>query len=104
MTNNSHVGSSEVFGSHTQRILLIVIIGDTLLGFYLRYRCLGCLGFRWDEDLTSLAVKALLEKGVPELPSGMVYFHFYPYQWIIAAPVKWFGFSEFSMRLATPTR
>ena len=86
-------------GALSHRALLVGIIGITLLGFYLRYRCLGCLGFRWDEDLTSLAVKALLEKGVPELPSGMIYLRFYPYQWIVAASVKIFGFSEFSMRL-----
>ncbi len=91
--------TGEIFGSLTQRILLVSIIGITLLGFYLRYRCLGCLGFRWDEDLTALAVKALSEKGVPELPSGMIYLRFYPYQWILAASVKIFGFNEFSMRL-----
>lgn len=83
----------------SRRFLLAAIVGITIVGFYLRYRCLGCLGFRWDEDLTSLAVKALLEKGVPELPSGMIYLRFYPYQWIVAASVKIFGFSEFSMRL-----
>lgn len=82
-----------------RRLLLAAIVSVTIVGFYLRYRCLGCLGFRWDEDLTSLAVKALLDKGVPELPSGMIYLRFYPYQWIVAASVKIFGFSEFSMRL-----
>ncbi len=99
MTNNSHEHSGEVVAGLSQRILLVSLIAITLLGFYLRYRCLGCLGFRWDEDLTALAVKALLEKGTPELPSGMIYLRFYPYQWIVAAHVKLFGFSEFSMRL-----
>ena len=91
--------SSRYGHSPARRYVLAVIIAITVLGFYLRYRCLGCLGFRWDEDLTSLAVKALIEKGVPELPSGMIYLRFYPFQWIIAASVKIFGFSEFSMRL-----
>jgi uncharacterized membrane protein len=86
-------------GTLSRRVLLASVIVITLAGFYLRFRCLGCLGFRWDEDLTSLAVKALLEKNVPELPSGMIYVRFYPFQWIIAASVKVFGFSEFSMRL-----
>ncbi len=99
MTSHFQARTGQVFGSLTQRILLAGIIVITLLGFYLRYRCLGCLGFRWDEDLTALAVKALLEKGVPELPSGMIYLRFYPYQWIVAASVKTFGYSEFSMRL-----
>jgi hypothetical protein len=79
--------------------MFVSIFAVSMLGFYLRYRCLGCLGFRWDEDLTALTVKALLENGVPELPSGMIYLRFYPYQWITAASVKIFGFSEFSMRL-----
>jgi hypothetical protein len=91
--------SSHYSLSPARRYVLVGIIGITVLGFYLRYRCLGCLGFRWDEDLTSLAVKALIDKGIPELPSGMIYLRFYPFQWIIAASVKLFGFSEFSMRL-----
>ena len=43
------------------------------LGAYLRLAHLGALGFRWDEDLSGLAVRAILEKGVPQLPSGMIY-------------------------------
>ena len=76
--------------------LLVLVVA---LGFWLRYHCLGCLGFHGDEDLTSLTVKALSETGVPELPSGMIYLRFYPYQWLLSLSTKWFGFSEFSMRL-----
>jgi hypothetical protein len=82
-----------------QRLLIAFVVGITLFGFYLRYRCLGCLGFRWDEDLTSLAVKGLLDNGVPEFPSGLIYPRFYVYQWVLAASVETFGFGEFSMRL-----
>jgi hypothetical protein len=99
MSSHSQIRTGNDSAGLSHRALLAGIIGITLLGFYLRYRCLGCLGFRWDEDLTALAVKALLEKGVPELPSGMIYLRFYPYQWIVAASVKIFGFSEFSMRV-----
>jgi len=77
-------------------IFLIIL---TLLGFWLRFRCLGCLGFHGDEDLTSLAVKALSATGVPELPSGMIYLRFYPYQWLLLISTSVFGFSEFSLRL-----
>lgn len=76
----------------------IVLAILTILGFWLRFRCLDCLGFHSDEDLTSLAVKALSAKGVPELPSGMVYLRFYPYQWVLALSTQVFGFGEFSMR------
>jgi len=59
-------------GVHVARewwvLALIVAIGA-----YLRLAHLGALGFRWDEDLSGLAVRAILEKGVPELPSGMIY-------------------------------
>ena len=50
--------------------LLAVIVA---IGAYLRLAHLGALGFRWDEDLSGLAVRAILEKGIPELPSGMIY-------------------------------
>jgi hypothetical protein len=99
MTNRLQLDSGGLPGSLNRRIAFAGIVIIALLGLYLRYRCLGCLGFRWDEDLTALAVKALLEKGKPELPGGMVYLRFYPYQWLIAGSVKVFGFSEFSMRL-----
>lgn len=78
---------------------LLALVVLTIIGFWLRYRCLGCLGFRGDEDLTSLAVKALSEKGVSELPSGMIYLRFFPYQALLAQSTEWLGFSEYSMRL-----
>ncbi len=70
-----------------------------VVGLWLRLRCLGCLGFRGDEDLTSLAVKALAATGTPELPSGMIYLRFYLYQWVSAISISLLGFSEYSMRL-----
>jgi hypothetical protein len=83
-----------------QRMIVYAVLAAlTVIGFYLRINCLGCLGFRGDEDLTSLAVKSLLEDGVPLLPSGMIYPRFYPYQWILALSVGELGFSEFSIRL-----
>jgi 4-amino-4-deoxy-L-arabinose transferase-like glycosyltransferase len=87
------------FMADRNRLLIVGLIALTALGLYLRLRCLGCLGFRWDEDLTALTVKALSATGVPELPSGMIYIRFYPIQWIIASSVNAFGFSEFSLRL-----
>ena len=42
--------------------VLAAIVG---IGAYLRLAHLGALGFRWDEDLSGLAVRAILEKGVP---------------------------------------
>src|SRR5918993_1395184 len=69
------------------------------VGAYLRLANLGALGFRWDEDLSGLAVRAILEKGVPELPSGMVYWRGGLFSHLMAASASMFGFSEFALRL-----
>lgn len=69
------------------------------VGAYLRLANLGALGFRWDEDLSGLAVRAILEKGVPELPSGMIYLRGGLFSHLMAASASLFGFSEFALRL-----
>jgi hypothetical protein len=75
-------------------LALIVAIGS-----YLRLADLGALGFRWDEDLSGLAVRAILEQGVPELPSGMVYLRGGLFSYLMAASAWLYGFSEFALRL-----
>src|SRR5688572_7487629 len=75
-------------------LALIVAVGG-----YLRLAHLGALGFRWDEDLSGLAVRAILEKGVPELPSGMLYLRGGLFSHLMAASASLFGFSEFALRL-----
>lgn len=69
------------------------------VGAYLRLMNLGALGFRWDEDLSGLAVRAILEKGIPELPSGMLYLRGGLFSHLMAASATLFGFSEFALRL-----
>ena len=69
------------------------------IGAYLRLTHLGALGFRWDEDLSGLAVRAILEKGYPELPSGMLYLRGGLFSHLMAASASVFGFSEFALRL-----
>jgi 4-amino-4-deoxy-L-arabinose transferase-like glycosyltransferase len=69
------------------------------VGAYLRLAHLGALGFRWDEDLSGLAVRAILEKGVPQLPSGMIYLRGGLFSHLMAASASLFGFSEFALRL-----
>src|SRR5688572_14104246 len=69
------------------------------VGAFLRLTHLGALGFRWDEDLSGLAVRAILEKGVPELPSGMIYLRGGVFSHLMAASASLFGFSEFALRL-----
>ena len=69
------------------------------VGAYLRLAHLGALGFRWDEDLSGLAVRAILEKGLPELPSGMIYLRGGLFSHLMAASASLLGFSEFALRL-----
>ena len=68
-------------------------------GAYLRLAELGALGFRWDEDLSGLAVRAILEHGIPELPSGMIYLRGGIFSYLMAASAWLFGFNEFALRL-----
>lgn len=68
-------------------------------GAVLRLVDLGNLAFRWDEDLSSLAAKAISERGIPELPSGMVYLRSLAFLYVLAASGEIFGFSETALRL-----
>jgi 4-amino-4-deoxy-L-arabinose transferase-like glycosyltransferase len=77
-------------------ILLIVITG---IGFYLRLRHLGDLGFRDDEDITTLAVKGILEYGYPRFPTGMIYLRSGLFLYVLALSAHWLGVNEFALRL-----
>ena len=76
-----------------------VLAAIVAVGAYLRLAHLGALGFRWDEDLSGLAVRAILESGVPQLPSGMIYLRGGLFSHLMAASATLFGFSEFALRL-----
>lgn len=71
----------------------------TLIGAWLRLADIGAFDFRWDEDLYSLAAKAILERGIPELPSGMVYLRGGAFLYLVAGSIGLFGFDETTMRL-----
>ena len=83
----------------TQRQALWLVAVLTLLGAYLRLFNLGDLGFRWDEDLSGLTVQAILEHGIPELPSGMLYLRGLGLSYLMAASAALLGFSELALRL-----
>ncbi len=84
-----------VSGASTWLLLAVVMA----VGAYFRLAHLGHLGIHSDEDLSSLSVQAILAKGIPELPSGMIYLRGAPFLYAMAASAKIFGFSEFAMRL-----
>ncbi len=68
-------------------------------GAYLRLADLGALGIHWDEDLSLLAVRAILEQGVPVLPTGMIYYRGGPFLYLMAAAAHTLGVSELAIRL-----
>ncbi len=75
---------------------LILILA---VGAFFRLTNLGELGNRWDEDLSYLVVQAILEKGIPELPSGMIYLRGGGFLYLMALSADIFGMGEFALRL-----
>lgn len=85
-------------GSKRAALVLLFLL---VSGFYLRISNVGYLGFGGDEDITSIAVKGILEYGYPLFPTGMIYLRSLPFLYLSALSVKVFGFSEFALRLPT---
>ena len=81
------------------RQALWLLAGITLLGACLRLVNLGELGFRWDEDLSGLTVQGILEHGVPQLPSGLLYLRGIGMSYLMAASAAILGFTELALRL-----
>lgn len=88
-------GSDEFLRAYSGWLLAALVA----IGALLRLVDLGALGFRWDEDLSSLAAKAIAERGVPELPSGMIYLRSGAFLYLLAASGELFGFTEWALRL-----
>ncbi len=76
-----------------------LVAGLMIVGAYLRLANLGDLGIHSDEDISWITAKLILEKGVPEFPSGLMYMRGVVYLYLTAASVKLFGLSEFAIRL-----
>lgn len=77
-------------------LILVALIG---VGAFLRLVQLDALSFRWDEDLSALAAKAIAEHGIPELPSGMIYARAIAFSYLMAAFGIVLGFSEAALRM-----
>lgn len=82
------------------RISTALVLGLLLAsGLWLRVRHLDKLGLVVDEGLQMLAVRGILEHGVPQLDSGLTYPRGLPLLYTQAAAAKVFGLNEFSLRL-----
>lgn len=77
-------------------LLLSVLVG---LGLLLRIRNLGELSLIADEGVQALAVEAILEHGLPEMDSGLVYLRGPLYLYAQGALAFLFGLNEFWLRL-----
>jgi 4-amino-4-deoxy-L-arabinose transferase-like glycosyltransferase len=77
---------------------LLVLTGVLLLAIWLRWRFVVTVQPYPDEFVTLLAVKMILEKGVPVLPSGLFYEHGLLFSYVGAAAGALFGFSREAVR------
>lgn len=71
-----------------------------LTGFavWLRFYNLGRLGLWGDEGFAYLSVKGILNRGLPELPSGNIYYKNLLYSYLSAIPAWIGGLNEFTVR------
>ncbi len=69
------------------------------LGLALRLYRLGALGFAGNEDYLVIAVRGILEAGIPEFPSGVVYPRALPLTYLAAGLAHLFGPGEVVLRL-----
>lgn len=77
----------------------IIVFFLLAAGFTLRIYDLGAQSLWLDESISSIAATALLEKGIPVLPSGFLYDRGILNTFLIASSFKLFGASEFAARL-----
>ena len=71
----------------------------TAVAACLRLPGLGSLGFIVDEGYQALAVRGVLEHGLPRLDTGYVYTRAFPFVYLQAACAWLLGFDEFALRL-----
>ncbi len=82
-----------------QSAIRLLLLALTALGFYLRWTYLRRTNPYIDEFYTMLAAKAILEKGLPILPSGLFYELGLPFSYLDALAFRLLGFSETAARL-----
>jgi 4-amino-4-deoxy-L-arabinose transferase-like glycosyltransferase len=83
-------------GDARRRYLLYIFVGILLL---VRFDGLGSRPLVDDEYFSVTSVEYILEKGVPEFPTGGYYVRGLPLQYLQAASVHVFGDNEFGHRL-----
>jgi hypothetical protein len=83
--------------------LLYAFLGILLLamgwGLFVRFEGLGSRPFAEDEYMSATSVQYIVEKGVPQFPTGGYYLRGLPLQYLQAGSVLLFGDNEFAHRL-----
>jgi uncharacterized membrane protein len=86
-----------------QRYSLYAFVGILLVamawGLFVRFDGLGSRPLMEDEYFSITAVQYILEKGVPEFPTGGYYTRGLPLEYLQAASARLFGDNEFAHRL-----
>jgi len=77
---------------------LLILLGVMLLAVWLRWRFIATVQPYPDEFVTLLAVKMILEKGLPVLPSGLFYEHGLLFSYAGAVTSGLLGFSREAVR------
>jgi len=80
-------------------LMVVILLGLVILGFWLRMRHVGDLGLISDEGIEAQAVQRILEHGAPIFASGLFYTRALPFLYAQAGAAKLFGLNEFSLRL-----
>jgi len=82
-----------------RRASALLLLFFIVVGFWLRFRHLGDLALTVDEGIQALAVKGILENGVPKVDSGYIYSRALPFLYIQAAMARLFELKPFWLRL-----
>jgi hypothetical protein len=83
-------------GRLAHRLALFVLI---VCGCIVRFWGLGSVGLHGDEETMAMATMSIVERGVPILPSGMLYPRGLTELYLMALSVDVFGESEWALRL-----
>lgn len=80
------------------RVLLVFIL---VVGLYLRINGLSDRSFWFDETISGVLTRSFLENGVPQHSSGWTTWRSFPHIFLMSVSATMFGFSDFSLRLAS---
>lgn len=85
----------------SEKFFYFVLFHIVLIAFLLRLYQLGKLGITFDEGIVYMVTEMILEKGIPQFPTGFLYLRGLPYTYVTAFFSLIFGLSEFTLRLVS---